>query len=78
MLGIDPEWTDVLHRPDGGREEHSLAEVRVRIDDRERTTICVFGKPDGTPILGRYTLDGFGLALDEANSGLVPVRLLLG
>lgn len=77
MLGIDPEWTDVLQGPDGGQQEHSLAEVRVRINDRERTTVCVFGKADGPPILGKYTLDGFGLAVDEANSRLVPVRLFL-
>ena len=78
MLGIDPEWTDVLQGPDGGQEEHSLAEVRVRLNDQERTTVCVFGKADGPPVLGKHTLDGFGLALDEANSRLVPARLLLG
>ena len=78
MLGIDPEWTDVLQEPGGGEKEHSLAEVRVRLDDRERTTICVFGKVDATPILGKYTLDAFGLALDEANSRLVPAPLSLG
>jgi hypothetical protein len=77
MLGIEPEWTDVLKAPDGGQEEYSLAEVRVRIDDRERTTVCVFGKADGPPILGKYTLDGFGLAVDEANRRLVPARLFL-
>ena len=78
MLGIDAEWTDVLQMPDGGHEGHSLAEARVRINDRERSTICVFGKPDATPILGKYTLDGFGLAVDEANNKLVQARLFLG
>ena len=77
MLGIEPQWTDVLLGPDGGPGEHLLAEVRVRINDRERTTVCVFGKVDTTPILSRYTLDGFGFAVDEANSTLVPARLFL-
>ena len=78
MLGIDPEWTDVLHGPGGVQGEHSMAEVRVRIDDRERITVCVFGRSDGPPLLGKYTLDGFGLTVDEANSKLVPARLSLG
>ena len=78
MLGIDPEWTDSLQGPDGSHREFSLAEIRVRIDDRERTTVCVFGPADSQPLLGKHTLDGFGLAVDEANSRLVPAKLLLG
>ena len=78
MLGIDPEWTDVLQGPDGGQEEHSLAEVRVRLNDRERTTVCVFRKADGPPVLGKYTLDGFGLTVDEVDGRLVPARQFLG
>ena len=77
MLGVDPEWTEGLEGPDGGQREVSLAEVRVRIDDRERTTVCVFGASDSQPLLGKHALDGFGLAVDEANSRLVPARLFL-
>ena len=77
MLGIDPEWTEVIQTTDAGQEEYSLAEVRVRIDERERTTVCVFGKADGPPVLGKYTLDGFGLTVDQANSRLVPARLFM-
>ncbi len=77
MLGVDPEWTDVLQGPEGGQTEFSLAEIRVRIDDRERTTVCVFGPADSQPSLGKYTIDGFGLAVDEANNRLVPVELFL-
>ena len=77
MLGIDPEWTEVFEEAGGGRLEYSLAEVRVRIDGRERTTVCVFGDADRQPALGKYTLDGFGLAVDEANGRLAPARLFL-
>ena len=62
----------------GGEKEQSLAEVKIRIDDRERTTICVFGPADGLPVLGKYTLDGFGLTVDEAESKLVPTTITLG
>ena len=77
MLGIDPQWTDRLRNQGGSEVEHSLAEVRVRIDDRERTTICVFGPADSQPVLGKYTLDAFGLGLDEAESKLVPAQISL-
>ena len=71
MLGIDPQWTELLRESGGSEEEHSLAEVRIRIDDRERTSICVFGPADSQPVLGKYTLDAFGLGVDEASGRLV-------
>ncbi len=76
-LGIEPEWTTVFDRSDGSQEENSLAEVRLRIDGQERTTICVFGKPDSGTVLGSYTLTGFGLAPDSVNRRLVTVRASL-
>jgi len=77
MLGVEPQWTDLLQAADGTRNEYSVAEVRVRIDDRERATNCVFGSPDSQPTVGKYTLDGFGLAVDEANNRLVTARLVI-
>jgi predicted aspartyl protease len=78
MLGISPEWTEVFDLADGSRQEYSLAEVRLRIDHRERTTICIFEKPESKPVLGTYTLDGFGLAVDTERRRLIPARLFLG
>jgi hypothetical protein len=77
MLGVDPEWTWVFELPDGGQEELALAEVQLRLNDQERTTICIFGKPEGEPLLGAYTLEAFGLAADPVNRRLVPARLFL-
>ena len=77
-LGIEPGWTAVFDLADGRQEENSLAEIRLRIDDQERTTICVFGRPESGTILGSYTLSGFGLAPDSAGRRLIPVRPLLG
>ena len=54
-----------------------MAEVRIRIDGRERTTICVFGPADGQPVLGKYTLDAFWLGVDEAEGKLVRAQLRL-
>ena len=78
MLGIDPEWTDKLEEADGRQVEYPVAEIKIRLNDRERTTICVFGPADSQPVLGKYTLDGLGLAVGETNIRLVPARLSLG
>ncbi len=77
-LGIEPEWTAVFDLTDGRQEENSLAEVRLRIDGQERTTICVFGKPDSGTVLGSYALIGFGLAPDSVNRRLVTARPSMG
>jgi len=77
MLGVHPEWTDLFQAADGTQNEYPVAEVMVKIDDRERATICVFGRPDSQPTVGKYTLDGFGLGVDETNSRLVPARLVI-
>ena len=41
-LGITPEWTSVFELADGRQQEYALAEVRLRLDDQERTTIRIF------------------------------------
>ena len=78
MLGISPEWTSEFELADGSREEHSLAEFRLRINGQERTTVCIIGNPASQPLLGSYALQGFGLAVDATTGALVPARLFLG
>lgn len=77
MLGVEPRWTEMVVSPGGRQERFFATEVRVRMDDRERTTICLFGGADSQPILGQYTLYGFGLKLDEDQGKLVPAPISL-
>ena len=77
MLGVTPEWESRFTLPGGGWEMLQMAEVRMRIDGQERTTICVYGKPDGEPTLGRHTLTAFGLAADHDERKLVQADLSL-
>ena len=66
-LGVEPQWTEWFTAADGSRQEMSLAEVRIRVDGRERTIICVFGSPESVPTLGSYALVGLALQADPAN-----------
>ena len=77
MLGVSPEWTAVFELPGGAHEERPLAEIRLRINQVERTVVCVFGAPDSQPVLGKHSLDAFGLSFDEASGTLVPGRIYL-
>ncbi|MDP2935372.1 MAG: Retroviral aspartyl protease, partial [Dehalococcoidia bacterium] len=59
---------------DGREASYPIAQVRVRLDGRERFTICVFGEEGTEPLLGAVTLEEFGLAVDPLNKRLIPVR----
>ncbi len=76
-LGVAPEWTSVFELADGSQSEYRLAEVQVEINGESRTTICIFGDQGSTPLLGAYTLEGFGLSVDPVNGKLTPARLYL-
>lgn len=77
-LGIAPEWRSQFELADGSQVEYDLAEVRIRLNGQERTTVCIFGPPDCQPLLGVVALESFGLAADPVNGRLIPARLFLG
>ncbi|HHT9131936.1 MAG TPA: retroviral-like aspartic protease family protein, partial [Candidatus Tripitaka californicus] len=62
---------------DGRRIEREMAETRVRLDGQTRTTLVVFGDEGTEPLLGAYTMEGFGLSPDPVNRRLVSVPGLL-
>lgn len=76
-LGIRPEEDRPFLLADGRQVSYGIAWVRVRIDGRTQPTIAVFGDPGSDPLLGVFTLEGFGLAADPVNRRLVPVPALL-
>ena len=77
LLGINPYWTGVLERADGGSAERSLAEIRLKIGNAERTVVCVFGQPDSQPVLGVHTLQAFGLRVEPGAGSLAPGTVFL-
>lgn len=76
-LGIRPEEERPFLLADGRQVMYSIAWVRIRIDGRSQPTIAVFGDPGSEPLLGVFTLEGFGLAADPVNRRLMPVPGLL-
>ncbi len=62
---------------DGRQLEYEVAETRVRLDGQTRITLVIFGEEGAEPLLGAYTLEGFGLAPDPVGRRLIPVPGLL-
>ena len=73
-LGIEPVWRQEFETADGRIIEKDLGRTWVRIDGRPEITLVVFGDEGGLPLLGAYTLEGFGLAPDPVNRRLIRVR----
>ena len=69
-LATEEEVSAVL--ANGQRVLHGVGEVRVRIGERERTTVFLAGPPGCYPLLGAVTLEEFALAADPVNRRLVP------
>jgi clan AA aspartic protease len=69
-LGVAPTMRFPFVMADGCRVEKEMAETRVRLDGQERTTLVIFGDEGTVPLLGAYTLEGFGVAPDPVNKRL--------
>ena len=73
-LGVVPEEQRAFVLADGREVEYDVAWVRVRMNGRSQPSLCIFGDPGTEPLLGVFTLEGFGLGVDPVNQRLVPVR----
>jgi predicted aspartyl protease len=74
-LGMTPRWHVPIVLADGRHENWSATEVLLTIDGRSLHTTCLFGPPDGLPLLGAVSLERFALAVDPLARSLVPTRV---
>ena len=57
---------------EGQVAEREAAEVLITIEGRTLHTLCLFGEVGDLDVLGAYTLEGFGLAVDPVQRKLAP------
>jgi len=74
-LGVQPTERRRLITIEGGMTERDAAEVLVTLDGHTLHTLCLFGEPGDLEVLGAYTLEGFGLAIDPVQRRLIPAIL---
>ncbi|HLZ46651.1 MAG TPA: aspartyl protease family protein [Gemmatimonadales bacterium] len=77
VLGVQPDETRVFVLADGREVGYPMAWVRVRLDERTQPTLVICGDPGTEPLLGAFTLEGFGLGVDPVNRRLIQVPGLL-
>ena len=74
-MGHQPSFRRPFVLADGRVVQRDLTEARMRLGSQIITTIVVFGDNTGDLLLGAYSLEGFGLAVDPVNHRVVPVEV---
>ncbi len=76
-LGVEPIGSRRFLIGDGSSVEMEVGHAWAAIDGESVTTLVAFAEDDAPPVIGRYTLDGLGLAVDPASQQLVPATLMM-
>ena len=76
-LGVEPFDVRRFVLADGHMVETEIGEARATLGDASVTTVVAFGEEGSPPLLGAYTLEGLGLAVDPVLQRLVPARLIM-
>lgn len=71
-LGVQPIERRRILTIEGRTVERAAAEVLITLEGRTLHTVCLFGEGGDLEVLGAYTLEGFGLAVDPIQRRLVP------
>jgi len=71
-LGIEPGERRRVLTIEGRGTERPAAEVLITLEGRTLHTVCLFAESGDLDVLGAYTLEGFGLAVDPVQRRLVP------
>ena len=74
-LGVEPQERRRILTNEGRATERPAAEVLITLESRTLHTICLFGESGDLEVLGAYTLEGFGLAVDPVQRRLIPALL---
>ena len=74
-LGLEPSFQLRFVLADGSVIRRDLTETKIRLDGQVRTTNVVFGDETSDALLGAYSLEGFGMAVDPINRKLTPIPL---
>ncbi len=76
-LGVEPFDVRRFVLADGHMVETEIGEARATLGDQSVATVVAFGEEGSPPLLGAYTLEGLGLAVDPVLQRLVPARLIM-
>ena len=76
-IGVKPVGQRRFLLADGRRIQMDYGEARATIDGESVTTLVVFAEDNAPSLLGAYTLEGLGLAVDPVEQRLISTSLIL-
>ncbi len=76
-LGYRPVDTQRVVFATGEKAVWEVAEVKVRLQGRERTVLASLASEESPKLLGAQTLETFGLGVDPLGKRLIPVDAYL-
>ena len=76
-LGVSPTGKRRFMLADGRRLDMEIGLAWATIGEESVVTVVAFGEEGMPPLLGAYTLEGLGLAVDPLDQRLVPTHLLM-
>lgn len=76
-LNVQPIREETVQFADGRKARWKVGEVRLEIDGRSVTTLVLFGKKGTQPLLGAYSIEGLGFAVDSRHRRLVPMPVVI-
>ena len=76
-LGVEPTDSRRFVIADGSSMTMEIGRAWATIDGYSEVTLVAFGEDNAPPVLGAYTLEGLGLAVDPVKQRLVPARLIM-
>ena len=71
-LGVSAQEERPFILANGHQVSYGIAWIRLRLDGREQPTLVIFADEGSQPLLGAFSLEGFGLAADPQNRRLIP------
>ena len=78
-LGVTPHRKNAFELADGREIERDVGRTWLRIGQQSEITLVMFADAETEPLLGAYSLQGLGLAVDSPSERLIPSpRLRMG
>jgi aspartyl protease family protein len=76
-LGIIPHRRMTFTIAEAGRVEMDIGRAWIRVDGQMEMSLVGFASDDALPVLGAFTLEALGLAVDPTRKILVPSEAYL-
>ncbi len=76
-LGVEPTRSRRFLIADGSDIEMEIGHVWATVDGESVVTFVAFGMDNAPPVIGSYTMEGLGLAVDTVKERLVPAKQIM-